>query len=253
MEERVITNTDYFPHLAVLADENGEISGDLAKGKPLELFLAQRFKLSKPTVLALLNAWEKEGKIEMERDAFGHISRIRILFQRFFSKQRWNKILVLIDWSNLVINLPPNKPILTAAWDRIQQQISRELEGEIIGVFIFVPPHLTSTEAETFYKEGFIIVYCPKIKTKDRVEKDTTDETMIELGRKLISQIPDLTHLCLGSGDKDFGPLAREAIRKGLKILVVAGDLRSLSSELIQLADGKPGGGKMVFILSPTE
>ena len=112
---------------------------------------------------------------------------------------------------------------------------------------------MASLYGETFSELGFFTIFCPKIRTKEGEEIDTTDNILIEFGKKMITQIPDLTHLCLCSGDKDFSPLVREAIRQGLKIVVVAGNLSSLSSELIKLADKKRGGRRMIYILSPTK
>lgn len=167
-----------------------------------------------------------------------------------------NKILLLIDFENLQKNLAitptAEKFSVAAGFDRLFKQISREV-GEIDNVFVFVPPHSASLWGETFHKLGFFTILCPKIKSKSREEIDTTDETLTAFGKKMILQPPELTHLCLGSGDKDFSPLLREAIRKGLKIIVVAGNFNSLSSELIKLADKKPDGTKMVYLFSPTE
>lgn len=172
------------------------------------------------------------------------------------SKVEQNKILFLIDFENLQKNLEriptPKKFSITAGFDRLCGQIAQEM-GAIINVFVFIPLHAASLWGETFHKLGFFIILCPEIKDKTGKETDTTDETLIAFGKKIINQIPDLTHLCLGSGDKDFSTLVREAARKGLKIIVVARNLSSLSSELIELADKKPDGSKMVYIFSPSE
>lgn len=255
MSKSRVTNTDYFPILVALANEQNEIDDTLSKGKPLEQFLAKRFSLSKPTVNSLLSTWENEGGIVVEKDVLGRfIRKIKILSISPRQKEK-NKILVLIDFENLQKNLKttaPEKFSIAAGFDRLCKQIAREI-GEIINVFVFVPPHATSPAGETFHKLGFFTILCPGIENKKGKKIDTTDETLIALGKKIINQIPDLTHLCLGSGDKDFSPLVREAIRKGLKIIVVAGDLTSLSSELIKLADQKADGLKMVYLFSPTE
>lgn len=172
------------------------------------------------------------------------------------SKVEQNKILFLIDFENLQNNLEtmptPGKFSMVAGFDRLFKQISREV-GEIDNVFVFAPPRATSLWGETFHKLGLFTILCPEIENKSGEKINTTDETLIAFGKKMILQIPELTHLCLGSGDKDFSPLVREATRKGLRIIVVAGNLRSLSSELIKLADKKLDGTKMVYLFSPTE
>jgi len=168
---------------------------------------------------------------------------------RFLKKRGPPRILMLIDWENLLTNLkempPPESYSITAGFDRLCKEIASEV-GEIVNVFVFIPPHLVYTFGETFHKIGFFTIACPKIRGKKGEEEDTTDLTLINFGQKAIEDIKDLTHLCLGSGDKDFSLLVRQAIRKGLKIIVVASSERSLSTELIKLAD-------KIYIFSPTE
>jgi len=162
-----------------------------------------------------------------------------------------NKVLLLIDWENLLISLKSEQMpseegySITAGFDRLVEQITLEI-GEIVNVFIFAPPHILSSFGETFVKLGFFPIVCPKVRGKTGEEEDTTDSTLINFGRTAIEHIKGLTHLCIGSGDKDFSLLVRQAKRKGLKILVVASSNRSLATELIQLAN-------QVFIFSPTE
>ena len=171
----------------------------------------------------------------------------------FFGGRRKNpnKVLLLIDWENLLISqksgqMPSEEGYsIVAGFDRLIDQITLEI-GEIVNVFIFAPPHILSSFGETFVKLGFFQIVCPKITGKTGEEEDTTDSTLIDFGKTAIEQIKDLTHLCIGSGDKDFSLLVRQAKRKGLKILVVASSNRSLAKELIQLAN-------QVFIFSPTE
>ena len=96
-----VTSKDYFPILVALGNEQNEIDNTLFKEKP-EQFLAKRFGLSKPTVNALLLAWEKEGKIVMEKDAFGRLRKIKIDILSIFPHQKEkNKVLVFLDFDNL--------------------------------------------------------------------------------------------------------------------------------------------------------
>lgn len=175
--------------------------------------------------------------------------------QRFLKRKKRAKILWLIDLENLRINAempPPEKYSMVDGFDRLTKQIAQEV-GEIVDVLAFAPPHAASLFGADLRKLGFHIISCPRVRTKEGEDIDSTDSVLIERGIRMINNIPDLTHLCIGSGDKDFSPLVREAMRKGLKIIVVAGNLRSLASNLINLADKRPDGGKMVYLFSPTE
>lgn len=171
------------------------------------------------------------------------------------SKKKKKKIIMLIDYLNISINagvLPLESPLITIL-DRIQKQIIQEVGAEIVNVFIFAPPHLTSTEMDAFYREGFYVISCPRIKTKEGKEKDTTDEILIGFLKDVVPTISGLTHICLGSGDKDFCKALRGVMRKGLKLIIAAGDLKSLSPDLIELADINPLTDKrMVYLFSQT-
>jgi hypothetical protein len=167
------------------------------------------------------------------------------------------KILILLDFENIQRNIkmtatPENFSVITG-FDNILKRISSEVGG-ISNVFVFAPPHTASLQGENFYELGFFTIFCPRVKDKKGREIDTTDDILIKFGRKIIYQFNEYTHLCIGSGDKDFAPLVREAIRQGLKIIIIAGGLGSISSELIKLADTNPiTKKKMVYIFSPTE
>lgn len=167
-----------------------------------------------------------------------------------------NKVLLLIDWENLLsstVSIPPEKFSLDAGLNNLIEKITQEV-GIIIGIYVFVPPHLVSTWGEKFKKEGFFIICCPKIKTKTGEEKDTVDEELSRFGMKMVAQISDLTHLCLGSGDQDFIPLLQEAKQRGLKIIIATGNLQSLSAELIRFAEKDPITGKRrVYLFYPME
>ena len=166
-------------------------------------------------------------------------------------KRPAKKILMLIDWDNLSLNmdLPPSESRVEG-FNQLIKQITQEV-GEIAIVVVFLPPNLAHLVAEDMYGLGFFIMICPKIKDKKGVRQDMTDRTIIDFGKKMIALIPDLTHLCLGSGDKDFIPLIREATLKGLKIMIVAGNRKSLSQELVGLADEKDDGQKLIYLFSP--
>jgi len=166
-----------------------------------------------------------------------------------------NQIIVLADWDNLMLNckIPsPDRLSIIEGFDQLVRQLAKV--GEILNIFVFGPPQAVNLELEDFRKLGIYAIPCPKIKDKAGQETDTVDQTLIEFGKKAISQIPNLTHLCLASGDKDFIPLLREAMRRGLKIIIVAGSISSLSAELIPLADKDPATGrKMILTFSPSK
>ena len=170
-----------------------------------------------------------------------------------------NKLLVLLDFENLFIGYPSRSII--GELNKTLKQIAKEV-GEISKVFVFVPYNTASIFAEDFYRAGFVPILCPKIKAKDgQTDIDTTDQILTELGKEFINEMPGLTHLCLGSGDIDFASgdigfpsLLKKANYHGLDIALIAGDLRSLSFNLIKEIDKKPGTKeKMVYVLSQPE
>ena len=165
----------------------------------------------------------------------------------FKVKGEGRKVLAVFDWENLFANLslpPAEKFSMAAGFDRLIREISDKV-GEIVNVFIFTPPHLISSMGQDFYEQGFFIIACPKVKNKAGEITDTTDATLIRFGERQMDQIDGLTHLCLGSGDRDFTPLIRRARQKGLRVVVTAGSERSLASEMIKLAD-------QIFVFSPS-
>lgn len=169
-----------------------------------------------------------------------------------FGKKKPVKILFVIDWENLIINsrkgIPPERYSLEEGFNQIIEQLTEEI-GEIIGIWAFVPPNRALIWGKDIDNLGFNIILCPK----DENEGATDDTKLRKLTKWFIDCIPGLTHVCLGSGDKHFIPLLQDTALKGLKKIIVAGDLRSLSPKLIGLASKKPNGkGRMVYIFSPT-
>lgn len=264
MPENRIMNTDYFPLLAVIADENNEISADIVNnGKSLDELLAKKFKLSRPTVRALLSNWVEEGRIEMEKDVSqGTVRKIRILTDFFQKKEggKRNKVLVLLDFDNLLINFNGPPRTIVEALNTTLKKIAQEVGA--VKVFVFISHETAQLFVETFYREGFVPVLCPKIKAKDgQTNIDTVDQMLSELGKEFIDDMPRLTHLCLGSGDIDFASgdigfpsLLKKANHHGLDIVIIAGNLSSLSPELIKMANQKPNTNeKMIYILPKPE
>lgn len=163
------------------------------------------------------------------------------------------QILVLIDFDNIMLNLdvPPESFSLTEGFDRLIQELGKV--GDIMEIFVFAPPQTALAHLETFHKHGFFTIPCPRVKDKTCVARDTVDATLMEYGRKRIARMQAGDYLCIGSGDKDFIPLVRRAIGHGLKIIIVAGNINSLASELIGFVDKHPIlPKKMVFFFTPT-
>lgn len=164
-------------------------------------------------------------------------------------KDRPCRIIFLCDVENLVLSMDekpsPQDFSLIGGFNREIRAIAREI-GEIVDVFMFLPPHYVYAYVEHFHDAGFFTIVCPKVKGKNGEEADTVDSTLMRFGESAINNIQGLTHLCLVSGDRDFTPLIRKAIRKGLKIIIIAGSKRSLSLGLLKLAD-------KAIIFSPTE
>ena len=170
-------------------------------------------------------------------------------------KGKENKVLVLIDFENLIIsaknNIEPVQFSLESGFRKIIEIITKEI-GEIVAIFAFLPSDRAIVWGTDLYELGFNIILCPRAKDKKGEEQDTTDSQLIKLGEWLIDHIIDLTHLCIGSGDKDFSPLMKKAALKGLKNVIVAADVRSLSSQLIKLTNTNPlTGRKMVYTFLP--
>jgi DNA-binding Lrp family transcriptional regulator len=233
MEKRMPVNKDYWPKILELADKEGKILAP--ERKTLDQYLAQKLKLSRPTVRVLLMTWEEEGRIRTMGDETRKLASLQILSP---SKEKVEgKVLILIDWENLLKSLAPlPSQVFSVSLDipRFIEKITQEL-GEIIIVIVFAPPHLISVYGETFQKNGFYPVYCPKIITK-KGEEDTVDRTLIKMGESLIRNMK-LTHLCIGAGDRDYSELVRKAKWKGLKVVVAPASEKSLSLELAGMVD----------------
>lgn len=157
---------------------------------------------------------------------------------KLFKKKRQKGIL-LIDHDNLVTSLQLPSPDEASIVNRFDHVIRKIVEAnrEIVDIFVFLPPQQAYIWGETYHELSFYTIVCPRIQNKDGKEQDTVDDTLIRFGKMAIDNMRNLSFICLGSGDKDFSPLVRQARKKGLKIIVVAASINSLSSNLIDLAD----------------
>lgn len=148
---------------------------------------------------------------------------------------------ILVDWENLFQVLfrerreEMSHEFVSQGFLKLINQISEEV-GEIVMVFVFAPPHLISLWEEVFWKQGFFLISCLKVRSRGKKDQDTVDETLIDMGRKLIHSM-ELTHLCVATGDKHFAPLHQDAILKELKTVTIIASESSLSPKLIEVSD----------------
>lgn len=157
--------------------------------------------------------------------------------------------LVLLDLENLLMNVHLGSRGEFLFTDRLGRAIEQlKKRGRIILGFAFTPRHLIPTYEKFFDEKGFFVVSCPRIRT-GREEKDTTDDNLIAVGKILINNIPDFTHLCLGSGDRHFMSLLKSAREKELKITAVVGNVNSLSEEVSAVLGTIPGTDKRDVIV----
>jgi len=172
--------------------------------------------------------------------------------------------LVLIDWENISKEIPhiktaPERFSRASALKKMFAWISSEVD-KIFDTFVFCPLYMAYTDYQMFHDLGLFLTTCPKVPLGSPQKKDTVDPTLIERARKWITH-PDITHVCLASGDSDFIPLLKIAKQRGLKIMVCALDPAlardprhlPLSRELAEMADvSEKTGEKMVHYFSPT-
>jgi len=162
------------------------------------------------------------------------------------------KIVVVVDLENMIANteLPPGADFtLNQALADLMQKLANM--GDIVGKFVFTPPHRIPAFEKFFSEHRFFIIACPKAQTAEGT-KDTTDQTIMDFCRQVAAEIPGITHFCLCSGDADFIPMIEILKKKGMKIIIASGNLRALAGDLIRLAEPNESGGRRVFILSPS-
>ena len=179
------------------------------------------------------------------------------MLKRKGREEKKNKILMLIDFENLRISagegVLPDKFSIESGFNRVIKAITKEI-GEIVGVFVFLPSDRASIWGRDLDEMGFNIIQCPKRKIKNGTEQDSTDSRLLDLGEWLVNNVKNITHICIGSGDRDFNELRKKVALKGLERITVAANLSSLSSEVIKLTDTNPSTGKkMVYLFSPSE
>lgn len=156
------------------------------------------------------------------------------------------KVLLLIDWENLFLNL----------FDvfREKMQLSYRIEdsmkwlketGELLGGkgFVFAPEHLSYLHQEICVENNLQIMICPK-----KEKRDIVDETIIWFGRIMLSH-PEVGILCLASGDDDFVPLLEDAQKNGIKTSLIIPTINSLSRNLLSFIEKDPKTGKRIALM----
>jgi len=159
-----------------------------------------------------------------------------------------NRILVLIDWDNIFINLmdalKPEQIQLSLRFDKLEKWL--ETIGKIWDVFVFAPPGLTPFHRKIIREHGFYFIACDKIE-KGREQIDTVDESLIRFGKSMLNH-SDINYLCLASGDDDFIDLLKLAQKRKLKIAIATANFKSLSANLLPFADKHPKTQKKMIL-----
>lgn len=150
------------------------------------------------------------------------------------------RVLILLDWENLEINLlrvPPCQYTVEKWLIRLKDQIVADF-GEIVDIYVFGSEMFLHRWKEPFTRLGFVLMPTPPSIKKNGTEPEPnlTDHYMIKRGGKLLD-LKGLTHLVIGSGDQHFLPLINEAKNRGLGVIVVVGSKDSLSAEIRRRAD----------------
>lgn len=179
-----------------------------------------------------------------------------------------NKIAVFIDYDNIKMNMktnPPEKLAEGLGYERLKSWLSKT--GEIVAIFIFAPAVTIFANIEFFYKLGFIPIACPMLPQKVKEERvlygietekneelrpiNKTDEVLINVAETIINLMPDITHICIASGDHHFIPVAKLAKSRGKKVMIVIGSYRP-SKKFLDFADrDQLANRRMIYLFNP--
>lgn len=131
------------------------------------------------------------------------------------------RFLILIDWENLRRHVN-SKKLLDFSW--LFDPILRE--GEIEGVFVFIPDHLIhSAPLRTLshnYRFLCLTALCPP-KSENGVakEKDTVDARLVKFG-EFLARHRDITDIVIVCGDWDSQDLRQSAVWRRKKVKIVS-------------------------------
>lgn len=153
------------------------------------------------------------------------------------------RIIALVDLENILFSLPVSHPeenfTLESAFINFVSWLKKI--GEIKSVFVFGSEKSIFSGRANFYNLGWFPVLSPKVKEwvlekkqwlgMESKERDTSDESIKKLWAWLNDICDSWDLLCIASGDIDFVPLAKEALRRGKKIAVAAAKKTGEGSE----------------------
>lgn len=181
-----------------------------------------------------------------------------------------NKIAVFLDYDNIKINMktePPEKLSEEIGYKRLMNWLSEF--GEVIVVFVFAPAITIAAYIQFFYELDFISVACPvfyrtkkedpsllneielqEYEPEEIISINKTDDVMIKTAEMVIDNMPDITHICIGSGDGDFLRIAEMAKIKGKKVMIFFSNYRP-SRELVAFADKTSVNKPMLYLFNP--
>lgn len=171
-------------------------------------------------------------------------------------KQGGKKVLLLIDWDNLFINLfndlGHERMQIEKRIEKMMDWIKTEI-GELLGGygFVFAPEHLSLFDRKMCTDNGLTIIISPKKEIPDsNKQEDTVDEKIIWFAN-LMADHPEVKYLCLVSGDSDYIDMLKDVKQKGVKVALVIPTMNSFSrmSGIALLADVNSKKEKMVLLL----
>ncbi|MCX6759778.1 MAG: NYN domain-containing protein [Candidatus Nealsonbacteria bacterium] len=146
------------------------------------------------------------------------------------------KIIGLVDLENILFSLPVMHPderfLLEAAFEKFIEWLDGI--GEVKSIFVFGSEKSIFGRRANLYKLNWFSILCPRIKrwvpksgyqfgseSEENQEKDTSDATIMRFW-ELLHDMPGWDILCLGSGDIDFAPLAKETRRRKKDMAIAA-------------------------------
>lgn len=181
-----------------------------------------------------------------------------------------NKIAVFIDYDNIMLNMktePPERLSEELGYQRMMSWIAKY--GEISLVFVFAPAITIAARIEFFHKLGFIPIACPVFRTTKKESPsilggddfgdyepgetiliNKTDDVMIDVAKRTIELMPDISHVCIASADADFTPIANLVEQIGKKLMIVISSLRA-SKKFLTLANRGENNKRMLHLFDP--
>lgn len=181
-----------------------------------------------------------------------------------------NKIAVFIDYDNIMLNMktePPERLSEELGYQRMMSWLAGH--GEVSLVFVFAPAITIAARIEFFHKLGFIPIACPVFRTTKKeslsilggdnfgeyepgetILINKTDDVMLDVAKRTIKLMPDISHVCIASADADFTPLAELVKQMGEKVMIVISSLKA-SKNFLTLASKGENNKRMLHLFNP--